>query len=188
MAAKRMSIDDTSSLPPPRTRPSITAIVAFGIVRNRSTIAWKNPSVSFGSLRSSRGRPRIRLTSACAMKNSSSADDSTSTFASASSSTARPRRSSSSISGRSSRLIGGWSMTRAHHADRRGHSHRVEIVVRHGGKLDTKHGRRRHRSGSRSQQFQRWLDDAVPSRCPSPPPWCSPPPTRSAARRPATCC
>ena len=36
-----MSIASASSLPPPRARPSITAIVAFGIVLNLSAIAWK---------------------------------------------------------------------------------------------------------------------------------------------------
>jgi hypothetical protein len=40
-AAKRMSIESTRSLPPPRQMPSIFAIVAFGIVRTRSTIVWK---------------------------------------------------------------------------------------------------------------------------------------------------
>ena len=71
----------------------------------------EEPKDSFGSLLSSRGKPRMRFTSACAMKKSSSADDSTSTFASASSSTrARGDRARAST-GRSSRLIGGWSMT-----------------------------------------------------------------------------
>ena len=38
--AKRMSQLSASSLPPPPTRPSITAIVAFGIGRSCSHIWW----------------------------------------------------------------------------------------------------------------------------------------------------
>ena len=38
--AKRMSQLSASSLPPPPTRPSITAIVALGIVRSDSHITW----------------------------------------------------------------------------------------------------------------------------------------------------
>ena len=50
-------------------RPSILAIVAFGMVRKRSTIAWKKPSsVGFGG--TSRGSRWISATSACAMKKS----------------------------------------------------------------------------------------------------------------------
>ena len=40
IAPNRMSHDDASSLPPPPTRPLISAIVALGIVRNRSHIWW----------------------------------------------------------------------------------------------------------------------------------------------------
>ena len=46
--AKRMSQLSASSLPPPPTRPSITAIVAFGIVRSASHIWW-NAFSSVGS-------------------------------------------------------------------------------------------------------------------------------------------
>ena len=42
-AANRMSSERRNSLPPPRARPSIFPIVTFGMVRKRSTIAWKRP-------------------------------------------------------------------------------------------------------------------------------------------------
>ena len=43
-AAKRMSQLSSNSLPPPPTGPRSTAIVAFGIVRNASHIAWNGLS------------------------------------------------------------------------------------------------------------------------------------------------
>src|SRR5215213_6183486 len=66
------------ALPPPRQRPSMAAIVAFGIVRKRSTIAVNNGS-SFGGCRGSDGSCRINLTSAWAMKKSGFALSTTTT-------------------------------------------------------------------------------------------------------------
>ena len=113
-AATRMSNDETSSQPPPRAMPSTTAIVATGIVRNRSTIVWKNPSSGPGSASASRGRSTMAPTSAWATKNSGLADRTTRTPTPGSDATSRPRRSSSSMSGTSSRLIGGLSIVTRH--------------------------------------------------------------------------
>ena len=67
-AAKRMSHDSASSLPPPPTRPSITAMVAFGIVRKR--LAHLVEGVELGRLAAagSVGNDWISETSKWAMK------------------------------------------------------------------------------------------------------------------------
>lgn len=92
----------------------MTAIVATGIVRNLSTIAWKNPSSDGGSVSGSRGSCRMVPTSAWATKKSGFADPTTSTPTSVSDAASLPSRSSSSISGTSSRLIGGLSIVTRH--------------------------------------------------------------------------
>ena len=76
-AANRMSQLSASSLPPPPTRPSMTAIVAFGIVRNASHIAWNALSSVCGGR--SVGIRWISETSKWAMKKSGFADRSTTT-------------------------------------------------------------------------------------------------------------
>jgi len=53
-AAKRMSKAIANSLPPPRAMPSMTAIVALGMVRNASSIAWNGVNSSCSEV-SSRG-------------------------------------------------------------------------------------------------------------------------------------
>jgi hypothetical protein len=84
-------------------------MLTLGIVRKRSTIAWKGES-SVGASCGPRGSCRISSTSACAMKNSGFALSTTSTRTSGSASTSRPNRSNSAISAPSKTLIGGWSM------------------------------------------------------------------------------
>ena len=89
--------------------PSIFAIVAFGIVRMRSTSAWKRPSfVGFGG--GVLGSVWISATSAWAMKNSGFALCSTTTRTASSRSSSSPARRRSPISAASKRLIGGWSI------------------------------------------------------------------------------
>ena len=94
-----------SSLPPPRARPSITAIVAFGMVRKRSTIALEERELGRRGLRLV-GSCRIRLTSAWAMKNSGLAQSTTTTRTSSSASASRPNRSISTISAPSKQVDG----------------------------------------------------------------------------------
>jgi hypothetical protein len=53
-AAYRMSRAIANSLPPPRAMPSMTAIVAFGMIRNSSTIEWNGVNSSCSEV-SSRG-------------------------------------------------------------------------------------------------------------------------------------
>jgi hypothetical protein len=84
-------------------------MVAFGIVRKRSTIAVNNGS-SVGGGCGSEGSCRISLTSAWAMKKSRLALSSTTTRTSGSSAASRPNRSISTMRAASKRLIGGWSM------------------------------------------------------------------------------
>ena len=81
-SAKRMSQLKAISLPPPPARPSITAMVALGMVRRASHSWWKGDKVgvSFGAgTGESTGNFRISPTSKCAMKNSGLAEHSTTT-------------------------------------------------------------------------------------------------------------
>ena len=75
-------------------------MVAFGMVRKRSTMAWKRPRrVAFGG--TVVGSVWISATSACAMKNSGLALWKTATRTSPSASSSRPTRSISWMSARS---------------------------------------------------------------------------------------
>ena len=76
--AKRMSQLSAISLPPPPTRPSITAIVAFGIWRSCSHILWYVLS-SVGGGAWSVGNSRIAATSKWAMNHSGLAERRTTT-------------------------------------------------------------------------------------------------------------
>ena len=82
IATNRRSHESVSSLPPPPTRPSITAIVGFGIVRKHSHMPW-NAFSSVGGGRSV-GICRISPTSKWAMKKSGFALRRTTTRASSS--------------------------------------------------------------------------------------------------------
>jgi len=108
-AANRMSQDSVNSLPPPPTRPSITAMVAFGMVRNRSTMPLNPPSLVAGGW--SAGMSRIPATSACAMKKSGFAERNTTTRTSSSASSRRASWANSRIWAASKRFTGGWSIT-----------------------------------------------------------------------------
>ena len=101
-----MSHERANSLPPPRAIPWIFAIVAFGMVRMRSTMTWKKPSFD-GLGGAVAGSVWISSTSACAMKKSGSALWKTATRTASSRSISSPTRSMSPMSAMSKRLIGG---------------------------------------------------------------------------------
>ena len=107
-AAKRMSQLSASSLPPPPTRPSMTAIVAFGIVRIASHIAWNGLSSvdSAAAAGPSVGNCRIRPTSKWAMKKSGLAERNTTTRTSSSAASSWDSSAIARYSPRSNRLIG----------------------------------------------------------------------------------
>ena len=65
-----MSSDSSSSLPPPRARPSTTPMVAFGMVRKRSTMLVEGAQRRSASAAAAVGSVWISVTSACAMKKS----------------------------------------------------------------------------------------------------------------------
>ena len=107
--AKRMSHPRANSEPPPPTRPSIRAMVGFGIVRRVSHMAWK--PFGTGSSGISVGKPRIASTSKWAMNHSGSAERKTtartaSSAARAETVVARSRNIAVVI-----RLIGSFEMT-----------------------------------------------------------------------------
>ena len=104
-----MSHDSASSLPPPPTRPSMTAMVALGIVRKASHISWKGFS-SVGSGCGSVGNDWISETSKWAMKKPGVALRSTTTRTAPSSCSSVAIWRISRYSPRSNRLIGGLSM------------------------------------------------------------------------------
>ena len=108
--AKRMSQLSASSLPPPPTRPSITAIVAFGMRRRRSHIRWNGFSSMAGGA-GSVGNRRMASTSKWAMNHSGLAERSTTTRTASSSASVSATWASSRNTGTVIRLIGGWSMT-----------------------------------------------------------------------------
>jgi len=93
---------------PPPTRPSMTAMVALGMVRNASHMRWKSLSTSVGGAPT--GSIWMSVTSKWAMKKSGTAERSTTTRTAGSA----PRRSaiftSAGYSCRSNKLIGGWSI------------------------------------------------------------------------------
>ena len=108
--AKRMSQLRASSLPPPPTRPSMTAIVALGIVRSRSHIVWNTlSSVDGGG--GSVGNVRMAATSKWAMNHSGLAERSTTTRTSSSSASRSTIPASSRNTSIVIKLIGGLSIT-----------------------------------------------------------------------------
>ena len=109
-APKRMSHESASSLPPPRAMPASFAIVAFGIVRRRSTHGVEEAEPVRLRPRRRVGSVWISATSACATKNSGFALWKTTTRTASSRPSASIAPKSSFMSVMSSRLIGGWSI------------------------------------------------------------------------------
>ncbi len=105
--ANRMSHPSASSLPPPPTRPSITAMVGLGMVRRVSHISSYGPiAVGIGW---TRGNCWMASTSKCARNHSGLAERITTARTDSSSASSWIAAPSSKNTSMVIRLIGGWS-------------------------------------------------------------------------------